>query len=84
MIDNINVLDKEAELKLSSSLYSENSIDRTIERFEKNFSVTKKEDGEEVSIGITTELDVDMEEVALEFFNFLLSFERDKKSSTTL
>ncbi len=78
MRGNLKIEDRRVIVKVPKSLYSEDSIDKTIDIFQDNFKIEKKQKKESCLIVIFSDFDVDFEKVGLEFFNFLLKNERSE------
>ncbi len=74
---NLKVDDDSVTIRVSKDFYSEDSIDEAIEIFQENFDVVKNRKKGVNEIKITSEFDVDFEKVGLEFFNFLLTNEKN-------
>lgn len=63
-------------LDVDTSLYSKKSLSETVETFSKNFEITVKRKDDISEVRIQKRDEVDMSEVAEEFFNFLLKHEK--------
>lgn len=89
MMNQIDLSGEKVKLKVGEKFYSEEALRNTISAFNKNFQVEeRKPDGissdyQEIVIDVSNE-DVNKKDVALEFFNYLLSEEKKKISLTSL
>ncbi|MFB6088261.1 MAG: HxsD-like protein [Candidatus Aenigmatarchaeota archaeon] len=74
---NVNLKDDEAELVLKKKFYRKRPVIETVNAFSENFEVHTEECGNKFVIRIKNQNDVEIEDVAYQFLNFVLSKTKD-------
>lgn len=83
MVDNFSVEDGGVKVRVREEYYSEEAVEETLEVFKENFEIEQEEGEDHVIFTLAPKeegVDFDEEELALEFFNHLLSKENGRIS----
>lgn len=84
-LKNLKLEDGKTKLQVKKDLYSEKSLHETIQAFKENFEIEKKDNDSYWEIVIyTDEMEIDREKLFLEFFNYLLSKQKEEISLHSL